>query len=140
MPTMRQKSANRTNAPHWLPMVRMAKRTNKRKNKGHCPTPDNDGNIGDTEKMELKEVDKSVKAFFKEALGKTGNTIGIEQKEDGWKVLFEAVEDPGAGFDPILGLYEVIVDKKHGVTRYERKSLRRRSELEWHALQEIPSA
>jgi len=90
--------------------------------------------------MELKEVDKSVKAFFKEALEKTGNTIGIEQTEDGWKVLFEAVEDPGAGFDPILGLYEVIVDKKHGVTRYERKSLRRRSELEWHALQEIPSA
>jgi len=90
--------------------------------------------------MELKEVDKSVKAFFREVLGKTGNTIGIEQTEEGWKVLFEAVEDPGAGFDPILALYEVIADKKHGVTRYERKSLRRRSELEWRALQEIPSA
>jgi hypothetical protein len=81
--------------------------------------------------MEIKAIDKSVKTFFKEALGKTGCTIGVEKAENGWKVSFEAVDDPGAGFDPILGLYEVILDDKLGITSYKRKSLRRRSELEW---------
>jgi len=81
--------------------------------------------------MALKDVDKSVKSFFKTVLSKTGNTIGVEKAEKGWNVLFEAVDDPGAGFDPIYGLYEVAVDEELNVTSYKRKSLRRRSELAW---------
>lgn len=81
--------------------------------------------------MEIKAIDKAVKTFFKEAFGKTGSTIAVEKAEKGWKVSFEAVDDPGAGFDPILGLYEVILDDKLGITSYKRKSLRRRSELDW---------
>jgi len=81
--------------------------------------------------MEIKAIDKSVRTFFKEAFGKNGCTIGVEKVENGWKVLFEAIDDPGAGFDPILGLYEVILDENLGITSYKRKSLRRRSELEW---------
>jgi len=85
--------------------------------------------------MEIKAIDKSVKTFFKEAFGKTGCTIGVEKVENGWRVSFEAIDDPGAGFDPILGLYEVILDENLGITSYKRRSLRRRSELEWR----IPS-
>ncbi len=83
--------------------------------------------------MAIAKVDKRVKDFFKTIFGKTGNTIGVEKTEKGWNVLFEAVDDPGAGFDPILGLYEVILDEELNVTNYKRKSLRRRSELAWHA-------
>jgi len=81
--------------------------------------------------MPIMDVDRSVKSFFKTVLGKTGNTIGVEKTEKGWTVLFEAVDDPGAGFDPIFGLYEVAMDEELNVTNYGRKSLRRRSELEW---------
>jgi len=81
--------------------------------------------------MAIGKVDKCVKGFFKTVLGKTGNTIGVEKTEQGWKILFEAVDDPGAGFDPIYGLYEITLDEELNVTSYKRKSLRRRSELEW---------
>jgi len=83
--------------------------------------------------MALKDIDKSVKSFFKTVLGKTGNTIGMEKTEKGWNILFEAIDDPGAGFDPIYGLYEVALDEELNVISYKRKSLRRRSELEWRA-------
>jgi len=86
--------------------------------------------------MSLKSVDKSVKDFFKTALGKTGNTVAVEKAEKGWLVMFEAVDDPGAGFDPIYGLYEVTLDEELGIINYKRKSLRRRSELEWRSILE----
>jgi hypothetical protein len=83
--------------------------------------------------MEVKKVSEAVDAYFKDVVGKPGHIIGVEKIEKGWKVLFEAVDDPGAGFDPILGLYEVTLDEEMNVTAYKRTSLRRRSELEWHA-------
>ena len=83
--------------------------------------------------MEVEKVSKSVEAYFKEVMGKPGHAIGVEKIEKGWKVLFEAVDDPGAGFDPILGLYEVTLDEELKVTAYKRTRLRRRSELEWRA-------
>jgi len=83
--------------------------------------------------VDLEDVDKSVKTFFKTTMEKTGNTIEVEKTEKGWNILFEAVEDLGAGFDPIFGLYEVAVDEELNVTNFKRTSLRRRSELTWRA-------
>ena len=83
--------------------------------------------------MEVEKVSKSVEAYFKEVMGKPGRAIGIEKIEKGWKALFEAVDDPGAGFDPILGLYEVTLDEELNITAYKRTRMRRRSELEWRA-------
>jgi hypothetical protein len=82
--------------------------------------------------MEAKKISDAVAAYFKDVIGKSGHVIGVEKIEKGWKVLFEAIDDRGAGFDPILGLYEVTVDEETNVTAYTRKSLRRRSDLEWH--------
>ena len=83
----------------------------------------------------MSKVDRRVKDFFNTIMGKAGSTIGVEKTEKGWIILFEAVDDPGAGFDPILGLYEVAMDEELNVTSYRRKSLRRRSELEWRTPQ-----
>jgi len=83
----------------------------------------------------MSKVDRRVKDFFNIIMGKAGSTIGVEKTEKGWIILFEAVDDPGAGFDPILGLYEVTLDEELNVTSYRRKSLRRRSELEWRTPQ-----
>jgi len=81
--------------------------------------------------MEVEKVSESVEAYFKGIMGKPGKAIGIERIEKGWKVLFEAVDDRGAGFDPIYGLYEVTLDEELNMTTYKRTRLRRRSELEW---------
>jgi hypothetical protein len=83
--------------------------------------------------VELERVSKSVETYFKKVMGKSGRAIGIEKIEKGWKVLFEAVDDLGAGFDPILGLYEVTLDEELNITAYKRTRMRRRSELEWRA-------
>ena len=83
--------------------------------------------------MEMEKVSESVEAYFKEVMGKPGKAIGIERIEKGWKTLFEAVDDQGAGFDPIYGLYEVTLDEELNITAYKRIRLRRRSELEWRA-------
>lgn len=84
-------------------------------------------------KMEIKAVCEAAKMFFKEVMGKTAIMIGVEKVEEGWKVSLEVVEDPGAGFDPVLGLYEVTLNENMEVMNYDRKSLRRRSDLEWRA-------
>lgn len=83
--------------------------------------------------MEMEKVSESVEAYFKEVMGKPGKAIGIERIEKGWKTLFEAVDDRGAGFDPIYGLYEVTLDEELNIIAYKRMRLRRRSELEWSA-------
>ena len=83
--------------------------------------------------MEVEKISESVETYFKGVMGKPGKAIGIERIEKGWRVLFEAVDDQGAGFDPIYGLYEVTLDEELNMTAYKRTHLRRRSELEWRA-------
>jgi hypothetical protein len=51
--------------------------------------------------------------------------------EDGWRVELEAVDYQGAGFDPTLGLYEVMIDRELKVLSYRRTHLRRVSQLTW---------
>ena len=83
--------------------------------------------------MAVENIAKSVEKYFKKVIGKPGVTIGVERIEKGWKVLFEAVDELGAGFDPTLGLYEVTLNEELEVTAYKRKRLRKRSDLEWGA-------
>lgn len=83
--------------------------------------------------MKLREVSGSVEAYFTEVMSKPGKAIGIEKIEEGWKILFEAVDDPSGGFDPTYGLYEVTLDEELNMTAYRRTRLRKRSDLEWRA-------
>ncbi|MCP8307720.1 MAG: gas vesicle protein [archaeon] len=83
--------------------------------------------------MEIKKIGEAAKMFFKEIVGKPATVIGVEKVEEGWEVSLEVIDDTGAGFDPILGLYEVTLNEKMEVISYDRKSLRRRSDLEWRA-------
>jgi len=81
--------------------------------------------------MSVKEAGKAAKEFFKDVAGKPATLVGAEKTDEGWKVALEVVDDPGAGFDPILGLYEVTLNDAMEPTSYIRKGMRRRSELEW---------
>ncbi|MCP8317149.1 MAG: gas vesicle protein [archaeon] len=83
--------------------------------------------------MDIKKVGEAAKMFFKDVVGKPASVISVEKVEEGWEVLLEVIDDPGAGFDPILGLYGVTLNESMEVMSYDRKSLRRRSDLEWHA-------
>jgi len=83
--------------------------------------------------MGIKDVGEAAKVFFKDIVGKPATVIGIEKIEEGWKVSLEVIDDPGAGFDPILSLYEVTLNERMEIISYDRRSMRRRSDLEWHA-------
>ncbi|MCP8309442.1 MAG: gas vesicle protein [archaeon] len=83
--------------------------------------------------MEIKKVSEAAKMFFKDIAGKPATVIGVEKVEEGWKVSLEVIDDSGAGFDPILGLYDITLNEKMEVISYDRRSLRRRSDLEWRA-------
>lgn len=87
--------------------------------------------------MDLIEVDSAALValeYFKTVLKKEGSIVGVSKSEDGWKVELEVVDYRGAGFDPTLGLYEVVMDKELAVLSYRRTHLRRVSELYWSSL------
>ncbi len=88
--------------------------------------------------MEVAELDRASEAalaYFTSMLKKEATLLGVEKQEDGWKVELESVDYRGAGFDPTLGLYEVMFDKDLNLTSYRRTHLRRASQLTW-----IPSS
>ena len=87
--------------------------------------------------MDLVQVDNAAKValeYFKTVLKKEGSIVGVSRSEEGWKVELEAVDYRGAGFDPTLGLYEIMIDKEMEVVSYRRTHLRRVSQLNWSSL------
>ena len=81
--------------------------------------------------VSVKKAGKAAEGFLKDVMAKPATAIGVEKADGGWRVALEVVDDPGAGFDPILGLYEVTLNEAMEAIGYRRESLRRRSELEW---------
>jgi len=87
---------------------------------------------------QIIEVEKTITKFFKDILGKPveghfkGQVYGvtaIQPEEKGWRAVIEVVDEMGMGMDPVLGLYEVHLDKDLNITAYERKSMRRSTEV-----------
>lgn len=83
------------------------------------------------EATQVHRVTEAVLEYFKTILKKSGSIVGITEAEDGWKVELETVDYPGAGFDPTLGLYEVMVDRGLEILSYRRTHLRKLSQLTW---------
>jgi len=88
--------------------------------------------------MDVKKVSDAVTSYFTEVLHKPvkghfpGQTFGVttvQPDEKGWRVVIEVVDDPGMGMDPVLGIYEVLLDKNMNITAYERRSMRRSSDV-----------
>jgi len=86
----------------------------------------------------ITEVEKTVRDFFKDTLGKPveghfkGQVYGVtavQPEEKGWRAVIEVVDEMGMGMDPVLGLYEVHLDEDLNITAYERKSMRRSTEV-----------
>jgi len=87
---------------------------------------------------QIVEVEKTVTNFFKDILGKpvmghfkgqVYGVIAIQPEEKGWRAVIEVVDEMGMGMDPVLGLYEVHLDKDLNITAYERKNIRRTTEV-----------
>lgn len=62
---------------------------------------------------------------------KLHNVTGIKQEKNEWKVIFELIEKKSIpdAMD-IFGIYEVTIDEKGGLVNFERKSMRRRGDVQ----------
>lgn len=59
------------------------------------------------------------------------NVIGISRNEEGWRVNVELIERKAIpNSHDLLGVYEVLLDEEGSIVRYERKRVRRRTDLE----------
>ena len=92
----------------------------------------------DVKAKQIIDVENTVTNFFKDILGKpimghfkgqVYGVIAIQPEENGWRAVIEVVDEMGMGMDPVLGLYEVHLDKDLNITAYERKSMRRSTEV-----------
>lgn len=80
--------------------------------------------------MAMKEIAEKAKKEVAELTGfQSPSLVGVKKEGGGWIFSIELVEKNSIpeGMD-ILGLYEVNVDMGGGVSSYERKSSRRRSD------------
>ncbi len=81
----------------------------------------------------IVEVTQAVMSFFEQVLDKTGRVIAVDPDGDGWRVLFETVEESDymsrLGKSHMLGLYEVHVDSTLEIVSYSRKGLKERTAL-----------
>lgn len=85
--------------------------------------------------MALVQVEGVLEAalrYLKNVLKKEGTILALEKTEDGWRVEMEAIDYPGAGFDPTLGLHVITLDPKLNVVSYRRTHMRKQSQLSWN--------
>jgi len=78
--------------------------------------------------LSVKEAGDTAVEFVKNVLGKRGAPVAVNKMEKGWRVLVEAIEVE-ALIDEQLGVYEILLDENLGVTSYERKMMRKRTDL-----------
>ncbi len=56
--------------------------------------------------------------------------VSAAQKEDGWHVTIEMVERKSIpDTQDLLGVYEAVLDDRGSILRYQRKKMRRRSDV-----------
>lgn len=83
--------------------------------------------------MSLEQVQSSVTKIIRSTLDKDGYVINISKQDNRWRALVEVVEEKGY-IDDVIGIYEVTLDESLNLVSYERRGLRRRSDLspkEW---------
>jgi|GEM_PF-3231635 len=78
--------------------------------------------------MEIGRIKDAVMAFSQQALGKAGYVVGVTKAGGDWKAILEVLEEKGF-IDDMLGIYEITLDGEMNVTSYQRKGLRRRSDV-----------
>ena len=83
--------------------------------------------------MDIQQLVNDVKTFFQSVLEKEANVIGVMQRENGWMVQVETIEDSDyqrrRALDDVVGLYEVEVSVKLEILGYKRIGLRERDEI-----------
>lgn len=83
--------------------------------------------------MSIQKLVMEVKTFFENVLEKPAHIIGVEQREGGWIVMVETVEESDymrkRALDDIVGVYEVMVNENMEIVSYKRTSLRERDEI-----------
>lgn len=83
--------------------------------------------------MVIDRVKDAAAAFSQQALGKAAYVMGVSKSGDCWKAMIEVVEEKGF-IDDVLGVYEITIDGDMNVVSYQRRGLRRRSDVspkEW---------
>jgi hypothetical protein len=76
--------------------------------------------------MEIQEASEAAKKNMETALKKKAlSTAGIEQEENGWKVIVEIVEEEHIPnkFD-LIGIYDVKIDNDGKVTGWSKRTTR----------------
>lgn len=83
--------------------------------------------------MDIRQLVNDVKTFFQSILQKEANVIGVRQRENGWIVQVETIEDSDyqrrRALDDVVGLYEVEVSGNLEILGYKRIGLRERDEI-----------
>lgn len=83
--------------------------------------------------MDIQQLVNDVKTFFQSVLEKEANVIGVRQRENGWMVHVETIEDSDyqrrRALDDVVGIYEVEVSGNMEILGYKRVSLRERDEI-----------
>lgn len=80
---------------------------------------------------DIKNIIENAKAQLAELTGFTSPSgIGAKKKDGGWLVTVQIKEKQSIpeGMD-VLGIYEVETDNKGDISGYERKEIRRRSDV-----------
>lgn len=79
----------------------------------------------------IKNIIEKAKKELAELTGFTSPSgIGAKKKDDGWVITIEIMEKKSIpdGMD-VLGIYEVETDNQGNILNYERKEIRKRSDV-----------
>jgi hypothetical protein len=87
--------------------------------------------------MEIKKIMDSVNDFFQENVATPHKITSVEDRgneTEGWKVIIEVIEEKEYmkkyAKDEMLGIYHVLLNKKHEIESFSRESLRYRSAID----------
>jgi hypothetical protein len=78
--------------------------------------------------ISVSHVSDSVDRFLRNFLHREGVLIGVKKLEDSWIANVEVVEEKRP-FDDVVATYEITLDEKSNVMNFERRVVRKRSEL-----------
>ena len=78
--------------------------------------------------ISVSHVSDSADQFLRNFLHREGVLIGVKKLEDRWIANVEVVEEKRP-FDDVVATYEITLDEKLNVMSFERKVVRKRSEL-----------
>lgn len=83
--------------------------------------------------MKIVQVLNAVKEFFKQNVTAPYKIPAVEQKEDGWEVIVEVIEEReymvSHAKDELLGVYKVCLNRDLEVVSFTRMELRERGAL-----------